>query len=150
MLLLFCQKSTSCMFDEPADEAILLLASFANAISAHLAKNQLEAAGIPCFISNENRPYGPISGGVRLHVRRQDLAAAQELLHASQVFMQVLPATDEEAAPTIRCPRCHHPDVVCRQLPQPTDNLFTRLRLWIMAPEKPQCHCFQCGLDFEG
>ena len=141
------------MPDEFADDAVLRLASFANAISAHLAKNQLEAAGIPCFISNENRPYGPISGGVHLHVRRRDLAAAQELLHPNQVSMQVLaPGSDEDAAAasTTRCPRCHHPDVVCRQLPEPTDSLLTRLRLWILAPEKPQCHCFQCGLDFEG
>ncbi len=43
-----------------------------------MAKNQLEA-GIACFISNENRPYGPISGGVRLHVRQQDLEAAQQI-----------------------------------------------------------------------
>ena len=141
------------MSDQPADESIIQLASFANAISAHLAKNQLEAADIPCFISNENRPYGPISGGVRLHVRRRDLAAAQELLHANQVAMQALPVTDEtETTPvkSIRCPRCHHTDVVCRQLPEPHDSLLTKLRLWIMAPEKPQCHCFQCGLDFEG
>ena len=65
------------MSHESADEAIVQLASFANTISAHLAKNQLEAVDIPCFLSNENRPYGPISGGVRLHVRQQDLAAAQ-------------------------------------------------------------------------
>lgn len=136
------------MSDDSADEAIVLLASFANAISAHLAKNQLEAAAIPCFISNENRPYGPISGGVRLHVRQQDLLAAQEVLHASQVSMQVLPVTEEGAA-TLRCPRCQHTDIVCRQQPQPTDTLLTKLRLWILAPEKPQCHCFHCGLDFE-
>ncbi|MBO0359792.1 DUF2007 domain-containing protein [Hymenobacter sp. BT186] len=139
------------MSHESADEAIVQLASFANSISAHLAKNQLEAAAIPCFLSNENRPYGPISGGVRLHVRQQDVAAAQEVLHASQVSMQALPTTDDEAAtPTARCPRCHHTDIVCRQLPEPNDTLLTKLRLWILAPEKPQCHCFHCGLDFEG
>lgn len=136
-----------------SDEAIVLLASFANSISAHLAKNQLEAADIPCFISNENRPYGPISGGVRLHVRARDLATAQELLEASQVSMQALAVTDEDpaatAANTPRCPRCHHTDIVCRQQPQPTDSLLTKLRLWMLAPEKPQCHCFHCGLDFE-
>jgi hypothetical protein len=136
------------MSHESADEAIVQLASFANSISAHLAKNQLEAVNIPCFLSNENRPYGPISGGVRLHVRQQDVAAAQEVLHDSQVSMQVLPADDETTA--ARCPRCHHSDIVCRQEPQPDDSLLTKLRLWILAPEKPQCHCFHCGLDFEG
>lgn len=134
--------------EKPADDAVVLLESFANSIAAHLAKNQLEAAGIPCFLSNENRPYGPISGGVRLHVRRQDVPAAHDVLHPGHARMHVLPAADEDPA-VPRCPRCHHTDVVCRQTPQPTDTLFTRLRLWLLAPEKPQCHCFHCGLDFE-
>ncbi len=138
------------MFDESVDQPIMLLASFANSISAHLAKNQLDAAGIPSFLSNENRPYGPISGGVRLHVRAPDLAAAQQVLHASQTTMHALAPETEEAPDALRCPRCHYPDVVCRQEPQPSDNLFVKLRLWLLAPEKPQCHCFHCGLDFEG
>jgi hypothetical protein len=139
------------MSDESTDQPIVLLASFANSISAHLAKNQLDAAGIPSFLSNENRPYGPISGGVRLHVRQPDLAAAQELLEASRPTMHALASSDDDdATTTLRCPRCHHPDVVCQHQPQPSDNLFVKLRLWLLAPEKPQCHCFQCGLDFEG
>jgi hypothetical protein len=85
-------------------------------------------------------------------VRQSDLVVAQELLHSSHTTMHAL-ATDDDASNstgTIRCPRCHHTDVVCRHQPQPTDTLLTRLRLWLLAPEKPQCHCFHCGLDFEG
>jgi len=134
-----------------AADAIVLLATYPDTIAAHLAKSKLEADEIPCFLSNENRPYGPISGGVRLHVRQQDLAQAQDLLH--QAAMHIL-AADEDAdgdvAGAIRCPRCHHAEVVCRHQPQPTDSLFTKLRLWLLASEKPQCHCFQCGFDFEG
>ncbi|QNH62447.1 DUF2007 domain-containing protein [Hymenobacter sediminicola] len=139
------------MYDESPDTPIVLLASFANVISAHLAKNQLDAAGIPSFLSNENRPYGPISGGVRLHVREQDLTEAQEILEDSRTSMHALAHSEEETtADAARCPRCHHTDVVCQQTPQPTHTLLTRLRLWLLDPEKPQCHCFHCGLDFEG
>ncbi|SHL67078.1 putative signal transducing protein [Hymenobacter psychrotolerans] len=140
------------MYDEPTHAPIVLLASFANVISAHLAKNQLDAAGIPCFLSNENRPYGPISGGVRLHVREQDLPAAQEVLEAGRPTMHALASSEDESTTpdTVRCPRCHHTDVVCQQTPEPSHTLLTRLRLWLLDPEKPQCHCFHCGLDFEG
>ncbi|GAB3302414.1 putative signal transducing protein [Hymenobacter tenuis] len=137
---------------DAAGPAIVLLDTFADTIAAHLAKNRLDAEGIPCFLSNENRPYGSVlSGGVRLYVREPDVAAAQDLLHPHRTPMHALPhEAAETAAGTPRCPRCQHHDVVCRHLPQPTDTLFTKLRLWLLAPEKPQCHCFTCGHDFEG
>jgi Putative prokaryotic signal transducing protein len=138
--------------DSAAPANIVLLDSFSDVIAAHLAKNQLEAAGIPCFLSNESRPYGPVLGSVRLFVRQPDVAAAQAALHPQRTVMHAMPpeVSEEDTAATLRCPRCHHPDVVCRHQPQPQDNLFVKLRLWLLAPEKPQCHCFQCGLDFEG
>lgn len=97
--------------------AIVLLESFANSVSAHLAKNQLEIAEIPCFISNENRPHGPISGGVRLHVRQQDLAAAQELRARAGTMWATSTETDDEpeAAPTA-----------------PPPSLMRRLRTWLL------------------
>ena len=135
------------MASDSAD-SIVLLATYPDAIAAHLAKSKLAAEGIPCFLSNESRPYGPISGGVRLHVRRADLAPAQEALHPASMY--ALPTDEETDDPAaLRCPRCHHAEVVCRHQPQPTDSLFTRLRLWLLASEKPQCHCFHCGHDFE-
>jgi hypothetical protein len=133
-----------------AGAAIVLLTTFPESIAAHLAKNQLDAADIPCFLSNEHRPYGPVSGGVRLYVREEDVAAAQELLQPHHSPMHALPDQPdslEEAAP--RCPRCLHHDVVCRHTPQPADSLFTKLRLWLLAPEAPLCHCFNCGHEFE-
>ncbi|MBX0291652.1 DUF2007 domain-containing protein [Hymenobacter sp. HSC-4F20] len=134
----------------PSDSAsIVLLDSYRDTITAHLAKNQLDAAGIPCFLGNENRPYGPVLGAVRLFVRAADVAAAREVLQAQPAPMHAMPP-DEEPATGPRCPRCHHTDVVCRHQPHPSDNLFVKLRLWLLAPEKPQCHCFTCGLEFEG
>ncbi|SNR51695.1 putative signal transducing protein [Hymenobacter mucosus] len=131
---------------------IVQLASFSDTFAAHLAKSQLDAEGIPCFLGNENRPYGPALGVVRLFVRASDVALAQEVLQGQQAPMHAMPpdAPEEATATMLRCPRCHHTDVVCRHLPQPTDNLFVKLRLWLLAPAKPQCHCFTCGLEFEG
>ena len=135
----------------------MLLDSFTDSIAAHLARNQLEAAGIPCFLSNENRPYGQVMGNVGLYVRAPDVTAARETLHPQQTRMHAVAADPDEAPTTeppeaaaYRCPRCHHHDVVCRHQPASTDNLFVKLRFWLLAPEKPQCHCFHCGHDFEG
>ena len=138
------------MASDSTADSIVLLATYPDSIAAHLAKSKLEAEEIPCFLSNESRPYGPISGGVRLHVRRADLAQAQEALQ--QVSMHALAADtapDSDAPGARRCPRCHHAEVFCRQS-QPADSLFTKLRFWLLASEKPQCHCFHCGYDFEG
>ncbi|SEU04157.1 putative signal transducing protein [Hymenobacter actinosclerus] len=145
--------------DVPSEaSAIVLLNSFTDSIAAHLARNQLDAAGIPCFLSNENRPYGQMMGNVGLYVRAPDVEAAREVLHPQQTHMYAVApdvAAPEAAAEApgmaaTRCPRCHHHDVVCRHQPSPTDNLFIKLRFWLTAPEHPQCHCFHCGHDFEG
>ncbi|WP_375416510.1 putative signal transducing protein [uncultured Hymenobacter sp.] len=75
--------------------AIVVLTSFYNLMSAHVARTRLEAAGIRCFLSNETRPYGVTIGGqVRLHVREQDAAEAQRILSEDAAPMFVLP--DEE------------------------------------------------------
>ena len=143
--------------DVPSEAAaIVLLDSFTDSIAAHLARNQLDAAGIPCFLSNENRPYGQVMGNVCLFVRAPDVETAREVLHPQQTHMHaVAPDAAAPEAPdpadiaATRCPRCHHHDVVCRHQPGPTDNLFVRLRFWLLAPDNPQCHCFHCGHDFE-
>ncbi|QIL76684.1 DUF2007 domain-containing protein [Hymenobacter sp. HDW8] len=106
------------MFIEPTDGTVVLLESFANSISAHLAKNQLEAAGIACFISNENRPYGPISGGVRLHVRQQDLEAAQQVLTDHSALMTAVPDDEPDAA---------------QLASDSSGSLLTRLRTWLLS-----------------
>ncbi|SMB84858.1 conserved hypothetical protein [Hymenobacter roseosalivarius DSM 11622] len=107
------------MFIDPPNSPVVLLESFANSISAHLAKNQLETAGIACFISNENRPYGPISGGVRLHVRQQDVAAAQQILARHTAPMAAVRDDDADAPESVAAPA--------------EGSLLARLRAWLLA-----------------
>jgi hypothetical protein len=108
------------MFIESTDGTVVLLESFANSISAHLAKNQLETAGIACFISNENRPYGPISGGVRLHVRQQDLEAAQQVLSEQKALMAAVPDEPEDLT-------------AATETNAASGSLLTRLRAWLLS-----------------
>ncbi len=108
------------MFIEPTEGKVVLLESFANSISAHLAKNQLETAGIACFISNENRPYGPISGGVRLHVREQDVEAARQVL--SDYSSSMAAVSDEPEDTTSAA-----------ETDATSGSLLTRLRAWLLS-----------------
>lgn len=109
------------MFIEPTEGKVVLLESFANSISAHLAKNQLEAAGIACFISNENRPYGPISGGVRLHVRQQDLETAQQILSEQRALMTAVYDDDPDTTQASSAASGS------------SGSLLTRLRAWLLS-----------------
>jgi hypothetical protein len=109
------------MFIEPTESTVVLLESFANSISAHMAKNQLEAAGIACFISNENRPYGPISGGVRLHVRQQDLEAARQVLSEQRALMTAVQDDDQDT------------NQATSAASDSSGSLLTRLRAWLLS-----------------
>jgi hypothetical protein len=76
--------------------SIIVLTSFYNLMSAHVARTRLEASGIPCFLSNETRPYGAAIGGqVRLHVREDDAVEARRLLGEDTAPMFVLPDGEE-------------------------------------------------------
>lgn len=78
-----------------AAHSIVVLTTFYNVMTAHVARTRLEAAGIRCFLSNEARPYGAILGGqVRLNVREEDVAEAQRILAEDVAPMFVLPDED--------------------------------------------------------
>ena len=70
---------------------VVVLTTFYDVMTAHIARTRLEAAGIRCFLSNETRPYGNIGGPVRLHVREQDAVEAQRILSEDAAPMFVLP-----------------------------------------------------------
>ena len=132
-----------------AADSIVLLESFPNYIAAHVAKSRLDAENIPCFLSNENRPYGPIAGGVRLHVRQQDLAAAQQVLLDQVVPMRV--ASPEEETTVRACPRCGSHDISSEPVLDPSSNVPMRLFAlisWSLRGE--HYHCFHCGYEFKG
>jgi hypothetical protein len=62
---------------------IVVFRKFSSAIEASIAKAKLDAHDIPCFLSEENLTtlYTPLlSGGVRLHIFKQDQDHATQLL----------------------------------------------------------------------
>ncbi|PJJ53003.1 putative signal transducing protein [Hymenobacter chitinivorans] len=144
------------MTSQPAEDRIVVLESFADPITAHLAKSRLEAEQIPCFLTNENlvglnRLYGPASGGVRLHVREQDVPAAVEILRYETVPMAVSHPDDEPQPDIVRCPQCDSTDVAFGPATRNTYS-FPMLMLSVLLGyplRGKRYHCFHCRHEFK-
>ena len=141
-------------------ENIIVLGSYYEPVAAHLARTKLEAAGIPCFLTNENlvslnRRYSPVAGGVRLHVYQRDAAQATEVLREPPVMRAAPGGLAEPADPTAAattCPRCGSHDVTAEAPAAPVGaaswltTLLARLRHYYAQGQTH--HCFNCGLDY--
>ncbi|TGE27618.1 putative signal transducing protein [Hymenobacter metallicola] len=144
------------MTTQPAEDRIVVLESFADPITAHLAKGRLEAEQIPCFLTNENlvslNPlYGPATGGVRLHVRAQDVAAAVEILRYEIVPMAVTRPDDEPLPDVVHCPQCDSADVAFGPATRNTYS-FPMLLLSVLLGyplRGKRYHCFHCRHEFK-
>ena len=84
---------------------------------AQVARTALEAAGIPCVITN---PYGGLTlnespgGAIRLQVHAEDAEDADAILnhiHGVSHAEFVKPSATDDAEPPSHCERCGSPDV---------------------------------------
>ncbi len=142
-------------------DSVVFLESFYEPMAANLARTRLEAAGIPCFLSNENLVsmmplYSPITGGVRLHVRESDAMAALEILHHEPVPLATTPdvasfAADAPDPVTPRCPRCGSSNVAYGPATRNTYGFWSSLLSAVLRfPVRgKRYHCFHCGNEFE-
>jgi hypothetical protein len=144
------------MTSQPAEDRIVVLESFADPITAHLAKSRLEAEQIPCFLTNENlvslnRLYGPATGGVRLHVRQQDVVAASEILRYETVPMTATRADEEPAPDIVHCPKCDSVDVAFGPATRNTYSFpMLMLSMLLGYPLRgKRYHCFHCRHEFK-
>ena len=149
-------KSTSAK-----QENIIVFDSYYEPLAAHLARTKLEAAGIPCFLTNENlvslnRMYSPVAGGVRLHIYQRDAAQAADILREPAVMQAAPGGLADPAAATVpptgaRCPRCGSDDVSYDAAAAPGAAhwfaaLLSRLRRYPLQGRAH--HCFHCGLNY--
>jgi hypothetical protein len=146
-------------FMPPEAENIIVFDSYYEPLAAHLARTQLEAAGIPCFLTNENlvslnRMYSPVAGGVRLHIYQRDATRAAEVLRPPVVMQAVRGGQAEPTADNpegVACPRCGSLEVATDAAAQPGAAhwfvaLLSRLRRYPLQGRAH--HCFHCGLNF--
>lgn len=137
-----------------------MLDSYYEPVAAHLARTKLEAAGIPCFLTNENlvslnRMYSPVAGGVRLHVYQRDATQAAEVLREPPVMRATpggLAEPADVASEAKACPRCGSHEVSAEAPTEPVGaaswlaTLLARLRHYYAQGQTH--HCFNCGLDY--
>lgn len=139
---------------------IIVLTTYPNPLDAHLARTRLEAAGIPCFLSNEalvtlNVMYSPAAGGVRLHVYARDAERAAEVLHGLPYMYANIGGlasnpdeTPRDSGAGLTCPRCGSSDVGSDVAV--TASWWARLRAELRRQLGNELthHCYSCGLNF--
>lgn len=145
----------------PGPDSVVFLESYYEPMAANLARTRLEAAGIPCFLSNENLVsimplYSPITGGVRLHVRQGDVEAAIAVLREVPVPLATTPdeasfAADAPDPVAPRCPKCGSSDVAYGPATRNTYSFWSGvLSVLLRYPVRgSRHHCFHCGHEFK-
>ena len=142
-------------------DSIVVLESYYEPMADHLARTRLEAADIPCFLTNEhlislNRLYSHVAGGVRLHVRLGDAEAAAAVLAEQPVPLAIGPdeasfSADAPDPVTPRCPRCGSSDVAYGLATRNTYGFWTGLlSVLLRFPVRGhRFHCFHCGHEYK-
>lgn len=127
--------------EEEQDE-IVVFRQFDTAIDANLAKTKLDAHGIPCFLTEENlstlytgQSYRLF--GVRLHLFRNDVLMANQILDDQEVDLHT-------------CPKCQSQDVEIEYSRKVSSLLTTILSglFAAMLPNKKVHRCQSCGFEF--
>ena len=144
----------------PNPDAVVFLESYYEPMAANLARTRLEAAGIPCFLSNENLVsimplYSPITGacGCTCASRcagRPRNTAGQPVPRATEPDMASF-AADAPDPVTPRCPRCGSSDVAYGPATRNTYGFWeSMLSVVLRYPVRGRrYHCFHCGNEFK-
>jgi DNA-directed RNA polymerase subunit M/transcription elongation factor TFIIS len=137
---------------EPAD-SLITVATFSQAVEAHIAKGRLEAEGIDCFIADENIVnmnwlYSNAVGGVKLRVREPDVKRALEIMKPGAVEAETTAKVigDEVG---VRCPKCNSDDVYYEKY---SKGLFFWSWLLVGVPLpflRRKWRCTKCGYHWK-
>lgn len=93
----------------------ITIARFRDLHEAWLAEGKLKSAGVDCILADDNLVrmdwlYANAIGGVKLQVREEDAASAQELLEA-EIPALLMDDTAGEIYQQPQCPRCDSFDI---------------------------------------
>jgi hypothetical protein len=121
---------------------IVTAAKFISVNEARVAAGLLESAEIWCqiaeehFVSAAGHP-SPLGGGVRLQVREEDLAGAQELLSAE---IEGTPESQPKLKPQTQCPHCDSKDLRVVRAEEKESETFLGLRIG-RSYDEDHWHC---------
>ena len=126
---------------------LVTVATFPEAIEAHIYRNRLEAEGIPAVLADENivsnQPWHSIAyGGVKLRVRAQDAEQAK-------ILIQQIRHGNSNPAPIAAevCPACGSDNIKLKR----NANFFSGvLTLLLGAPvRRSKATCANCGHQWQ-
>lgn len=122
---------------------MVTVATFPEAIEAHIFRNRLEAEGIPSVLADENivsnQPWHSIAyGGIKLRVRQQDQERAAEIIAAIR---------GEKNMAVLRCPHCQSDKIDLKR----NGNVLKRvLNLLFPISGQEETHtCLSCGHEWQ-
>jgi Putative prokaryotic signal transducing protein len=130
--------------------AASLLRRYRDLPDAVVAKSILDSEGIDCVLSDENLVrmdwfWSGLLGGVKLWVRQQDLAQAQDLISQRTPDAFQVEGVGEYVQP--RCPRCQSADVSFKGLNRPVAFITTFFGLPIPLKRRGW-KCRSCGYSW--
>lgn len=136
----------------PAVEGIVLtrVASYTNAIEAHLARLRLAEEGIPAFVFNEHHVWlqwdmSQALGGVAVHVPAEYLMQAKAAITAHDAGAFAL----AEPEPTPRCPRCGETDIARKRVSWKAAMLAAHLAPFPLYFRPATLRCAHCGYGWD-
>ena len=126
--------------EENENIVLVTVATFPEAIEAHIYRSRLEAEGIPCVTADENiisnQPWHTIAyGGVKLRVRQTDEIRAREIIQEIRDRLNV-----EE---TELCPVCYSNKINIKR----NVNILKQVVsvLFMGTPGARKAVCSNCG-----
>lgn len=126
----------------------VLLQSYDNYVSAHIAMGRLEEDGINCWLKDENTvTIDPILsnaiGGIKLMVEETQAERAATILKDHEL----------QYKETIACPRCGSHNIEIVSTPRKPANWISAILGFLSVnyaiPIDKVNHCFNCGEEFE-
>jgi hypothetical protein len=138
--LLFSNQQPTAMSD---NIVLVTVATFPEAIEAHIYRNRLETEGIPCVLADENivsnQPWHSIAyGGVKLRVRQQDQERAADLIAQIRGVHRMAIA---------RCPVCHSDKIEVKRNGNPFKRVLTLL--FGTPGQENKRICLACGHEWQ-
>lgn len=135
----------------PAEGIVLTrVASYTNAIEAHLARLRLEQEGIPAFVFNEHHVWSQWDmsqalGGVAVHVPAEHLIEAKAALTAHDAGAFALAETE----PAIECPRCRKTDIARKRASFKAAMLAVHFAAFPLYFRPATWRCRDCGHEWD-
>lgn len=139
------------MEEAEADNNIVLVtvATFPEAIEAHIYRNRLENEGIPCAIADENvvsnQPWHSIAyGGVKLRVRAQDQEKALAIINEIRSGAAETATEEDDALSAPACPVCESKRIKQKATTGTWSFIKSVLFLFPLQTKK-KLVCLNCG-----